>query len=210
MLVEFQSGLQLLGILPIGIAVLCAMGFFFFILQSRVIPAFGLALAGAIVLAAPVLLDIKSKAANPPFEVIIVNDQISPTGFLRHESFEGGKYASPYGTDLEILRDEDWPRVATLVINDSLRLVTVRRFHYSASSELSAGSPLMEVIFPGQHTIIEGYLDAMEDEGVEPPPSIQSSAPVDMLDILYRTNTPYDPVRHGTREELLSQKAESN
>ena len=55
--------------------------------------------------------------------------------------------------------------------------------------------------------MIEGYVDAVEDEGTPPPRSIKANAPVAMLDILYRSTKPYDPDRDGGREKWLAERS---
>ncbi len=195
MIIEANSGLGAWGVVPIGIAVPCAAAFFWFLSKRKVLVAFAFSLIGAAALVAPVLGHIKSTAANRPFQVIVVQDTLSPSGFLRHEGLSQGEYQAPDNRIVPLSRQPDWPRVATVIVNDSKRLVTLRRYHYASSSSLSAGSPLLEVVFPGETAVIEGYVDATEDDGTPPPQSIKADAPVAMLDILYRSAKPYDPAR---------------
>ena len=204
-IVEVQANSGLMSALPLGVAALCALGFFILI-RRNVILALAIALFGAGALVAPMILSARISANDRPFEVIVVNDQISESGFEHKSGFKGGEYMGPDGRRVPLQRQKDWPRAATLIVNDSDRLVTVRRYHYAASSNVAAGTPLIEVVFPREQAVMEGYVYAMEDEGAPPPESLRSRTTVDMIDILYRSREPYDPARHGNRERLIGER----
>lgn len=207
MISEAQSGLGAMGVPLIVAAALCVYGFYWFIRRNNVLLAFSLAVVGAAVLAAPVILQIKSARANRPFDVIVVNDRVSETGFLRRQEFKGGRYTGPDGRNVVLQRRDDWPRTATLIVNDSERLVTIRRFQYTARRiGLSFGTPLIQVVFPGEHAVAPGYVHSMQDEGTSPPKTIRSDAPFGTVDILFRSLKKYDSARHGTRAGLLAER----
>ncbi len=206
MIVEAETGLGPWGGILVLLAVLCGAAFFWFMSRSRVVLALASALVGAAVLAAPVILQTKPTGLNRPFEVIVVHDDLSKSGFLQHHGFTRGEYRAPDRAIVPLVRRPDWPRTATVIVNDSKRLVTLRRYHYASSSSISAGTPLLEVVFPGETAVIEGYVDAVEDAGTPPPRSMKANAPVAMLDILYRSTEPYDPVRDGGREKWLAER----
>ncbi len=205
MITEAVTGLGALGVIPLGLAALCALGFFWFI-RSNVVIGLSLAILGAGVLTTPVILNIKSAQSNRPFAVVVVNDQLSETGFLHKTSVNDGEYTSPAGRIVPLQRSPDWPRSVTLIVNDSNRLVTVRRYHYASSPSVSAGTPLIQVVFPWEQAVMAGYSYAMEDEGTPPPQSIGSSELLDMIDIIYRSTEPYDSTLHGTKTELITER----
>lgn len=207
MISETQSGLGAMGVPLIVAAALCAYGFYWFIRRNNVLLALFLAVAGAAMLAAPVVVNIISASTSKPFAVIVVNDRISGTGFLHREAFRGGRYTSPEGRIVLLQRDGGWPRTATLIVNDSERLVTLRLFQYTARHmNLPFGTPLVQVVFPGEHAVAQGYVQYMQDEGTPPPKTIRSDAPVDSIHILFRSLEKYDPARHGTRAELRAER----
>lgn len=205
MIAEVHESSGLLPVLFFGVAVLCAFGFYVFI-RRNVVLALALAVAGAAALAAPMVLSTRDAATKRPFDVIVVNDRISQTGFEHRAAFSGGEYTGAQDRTFPLQRQDDWPRAATLIVNDSDRLVTVRRYHYAASPSVAAGTPMIEVVFPHEQAVLEGYIHAMEDEGTPPPESLSSQATFDMIDILYRSREPYDPLRHGTREILTGER----
>ncbi|WP_109795825.1 hypothetical protein [Minwuia thermotolerans] len=203
MIAEADSGGNLLNVVALLLAAACAVGFFWF-LRKNMLFGLAFALAGAAVLAAPVVLDLRSTRSDRPFMLVIANDRISETGFLTREAFKGGRYHSPDNRTYRLEREPEWPSAATLIVNDSPRLLTVRRFLYLARPSQYADSPLMAVVFPGGQAVIRGYPYAMQNEGTAPPETLKSSQLGESIDIVYRTLEPYDPAIHGTPSELTS------
>lgn len=171
MIVEVETGNSATDIVFFALALAFAGGFFWLI-RRNVLLGLGCAVAGAGCLAAPMISSLLMPPGHRPFAIVIVNHQVSETGFLTQDVFRGGYYNSPSGREVLLAREKDWPASATLIVNDSDRLVIVQRFYFSANSGFATDAPLVKVVFPGEQGVIRGFLHALADEGTPPPNSI--------------------------------------
>ncbi len=185
-------------IVAIALAVAGAAGFFIFLKRNILISVVFVCL-GAAALVAPQLL------RDWPFDVIVVTGQPEPDRIVSKSPFYGGVYTSPAGKERRFNRDRSWPRVATVVVNDSDRLVTLRRYFYSSAGIGVAGTPLLAVVFPGEQHVVRGRISRTAPEGEPPPKSITSPSTQDRIDILHFGGEPYDPAKHGSRDALLQE-----
>jgi len=187
-------------VVAIVLAVAGAVGFFVFLRRNILIAAVFVCL-GAAALVAPQLIRAW------PFDVIVITGQPEPDRFLTKSAFYNGVYQSASGRERKLVRDNDWPRVATVIVNDSDRLVTVRRFFYTAAGIGHGETPLMAAVFPGDQYVMRGRVSRTAKQGAPPPKTITSASTADRIDILYVGNEPYSAKMHGSREKLLDEIA---
>ncbi|MBT4889583.1 MAG: hypothetical protein HON65_08530 [Rhodospirillales bacterium] len=154
-------------------------------------------LLGAGALMAPVLL------RAPPVSVVIVQELGESIEIKEHSGFYGGNYISPDGRQVAIETNRTWGRTATVIVNNTNRLVTITSHLYSQFRIAGGGPPaLMSFVLPGHMRIFPRRISftGSADEG--PPHEITAALSVDFILYLAYSSKPYDPSLDGYQAEL--------
>lgn len=169
--------------------------------RSILITAAGaLLVAGALV--APMIL------RGHPVTVIIAKAVDSKVEFVREDSYYGGTYTSDDGSMVKIKRERSWGPTATLLINDSDRLVTVKAYMYSALKFAGGRVLLSTYLLPGEYRVFPRRISFTGDDETGPPESISSISMDDSILFLAYSIKPYDPLIHGD-EFTLNEEMEA-
>ena len=186
--------------LEVGFIVIAAIGagvIVYSVVAKRNIFVFAAdALLAAAALVAPMLL------RPPPISVVIVKQEDGNIAVQRKDGFYGGTYTTRAGRRISVDPERRWGRTATLVINDSARLLKITAHRYSRIKHAPGGPTLMAFVLPMRMKVLPRRIDHTGSERQGPPEEIESPSSVDVRIFLAYSDRPYDPKTHGGEEKL--------
>ncbi|MBD1548088.1 hypothetical protein [Roseibium aggregatum] len=154
------------------------------------------ALVAAAAFVAPMLLRV------PPVSVVVVRSQNADVVVERRDLFYGGTYHGRDGARLAVPTDRRFGRTATILINDSDRLVTVTGYSYSVVPNAAGSADLMAYLLPGEAQVFPRRIDTFGSDADGPPKEIVSESAVGFRSYLAYGAEPYKDVGSPTVEEL--------
>lgn len=136
-----------------------------------------------------------------PVAVIMVVERDGEVTVEKRDQVYGGVYTAVDGAALEIDRNRAWGPTATLIINDSRRLVTLTSHLYSDIG--AAREPKLWAYVPPRHAqAVPRNINVFGSSKTGPPETMLSTSRVDALLYLGYSDESYVPEGANAREAL--------
>ncbi len=147
--------------------------------------------AGVLVAAAALVAPMLMRA--PPVSVVIVKQGADGVAVDQVGGFYDGTYTSRQGLEIAVERERKWGRTATVIINDSDRLITVTAHQYSQFKYAPGRPQLLTYLLPGEWRVFPRRIGYTGNDRNGPPKTITSPSSVDVVIYLAYSTDPYDP-----------------
>ena len=157
------------------------------------------ALIAAAALVAPMLL------RGPPISVIAVKVVGGEIELVRRDRLYGGSYTARNGRRIDISPERHWGRTASLLINDSDRLIAVTSHLYSKFRFAGGHSAFLSYLLPLEYRAFPRRIAFIGDDVSGPPKTIKSESHSDSILYLSYSHKPYQPTVHGDALKLDSE-----
>jgi hypothetical protein len=155
---------------------------------------------GSVVAAAAFVAPMLLRA--PPVNVIVFFEKAGKVETIERKGFYGGDYIRADGSRLAIGTDRTWGRMATVVVNDTNRLLRLHRYLYSKIKFAGGQAIFSGYVLPHRIKLFHVPMSLLGSEDDKPPATIRAPEGFDSLLLLTYTREPYDPDKHGDGPRL--------